>query len=394
MNIFNNRSFTKEMSARERFIAAINHDPVDYTPCSPFFNMLTPQQRVGKRYNFPWGPSQLENIDYCVKELGIDPTLTINIGGYAIESEVSTKIWFEGRILHKTYFTPSGELHASIKYTESWPHGYDIPIFSDFNVGHFVEPWIKTMQDIECLKHIIKPFKSKEFISELRNEFQMMKELSVRYGDLAIISHIGLGLTAALLAFGSEGVCTKAIDEPELIHAFIELEHTSNMYYMELAAELGVDLIRRNGFYETCDFYSPTMLESFLSKPLAEEISIVHQSGKLIGYTVNTGVMPMLDYLDKLDFDCLMHIDIAFKDTDISKIHDKLGDKKSFWIGPSSAYHIWSDDTNIVRKAVRDVFEVFGTEGLLITACPSAHSIMPWENTLAMIDEWKKLRKA
>lgn len=42
--------------------------------------------------------------------------------------------------------------------------------------------------------------------------------------------------------------------------------------------------------------------------------------------------------------------------------------------------------------AVREVFDVFGPTGLLLTACPSAHSIMPWENTLAMIDEWRRLR--
>ena len=102
----------------------------------------------------------------------------------------------------------------------------------------------------------------------------------------------------------------------------------------------------------------------------------------------------MLDYLEKLDFDCIMNIDIGFKDVDLVKIYGRLGKKKSFWIGPSNTYHMWDKDPDIVRKAVRNVFEVFGQRktGLLITACPSAHSIMPWENTLAMIDEWKKLK--
>ena len=46
----------------------------------------------------------------------------------------------------------------------------------------------------------------------------------------------------------------------------------------------------------------------------------------------------------------------------------------------------------LVRQAVRDVFAAFGKRGLIIGPCPSAHSIMPWQNTLAMVDEWKKLR--
>jgi hypothetical protein len=41
---------------------------------------------------------------------------------------------------------------------------------------------------------------------------------------------------------------------------------------------------------------------------------------------------------------------------------------------------------------VRQSFEVFAPEGLILAPCVSSHSIMPWESTLAMIDEWKRLR--
>ena len=61
-------------------------------------------------------------------------------------------------------------------------------------------------------------------------------------------------------------------------------------------------------------------------------------------------------------------------------------------IGPGSTYHIWKDDPELTRGAVRQCFEVFGRRGLIITPCVSVHSIMLWQNALAMIDEWKKLR--
>ena len=44
------------------------------------------------------------------------------------------------------------------------------------------------------------------------------------------------------------------------------------------------------------------------------------------------------------------------------------------------------------NRIVRKVFDVFGKTGLILSQCVSAHSIMPWESTLAMIDEWKNLR--
>ena len=87
-----------------------------------------------------------------------------------------------------------------------------------------------------------------------------------------------------------------------------------------------------------------------------------------------------------------MHIDTGFQGVDLKKIKEKLRPRKSFWIGPSNTYHMWDENPEVVRRAVAEVFDVFGKQGLLITSCPSVHSIMPWKNTLALIDEWKKLR--
>jgi len=105
-----------------------------------------------------------------------------------------------------------------------------------------------------------------------------------------------------------------------------------------------------------------------------------------------SGLAPMLDYLARLDFDCLSSLDIAFDNIDLAAVNAKLGDRKSFWTGPSNTFHMYADDPEVVRQAVRDVFAAFGTTGLIITACSSVHPMMPWENTLAMVDEWKKLR--
>jgi hypothetical protein len=111
----------------------------------------------------------------------------------------------------------------------------------------------------------------------------------------------------------------------------------------------------------------------------------------LTAYTVHTGVMPILDYLAGLNFDSLMHVDIAFTGVDLPVIRDKVAGGKSLWTGPSSTYHLWKGPEP-TRQAVRQVFEVFGKTGLVLSQCVSSHSIMPWESTAAMIEEWKRLR--
>jgi hypothetical protein len=151
-------------------------------------------------------------------------------------------------------------------------------------------------------------------------------------------------------------------------------------------------MVRRNGFYETCDLYSPAMLQKFLGARLQEEIRLVHQAGKPIGYTILSGLMPILDYLAALEFDSLICPDVFLRGTDAVQLKGRLGDRMSFWTGPSDTIHLPRECPGEVRKAVRYVFDVFGKTGLLITPCSSSKAVFPWANILAMIEEWKALR--
>jgi len=378
------------MTSRERVLAAFQRKPVDYVPCCLSFNSLMPEQRMGYKYQFPFIDSMPERLEYCCNNLGTDQMVNAIIERFYPDKGVYASKWFQNNEIHKKWTTPSGELYAVARYDEKWPFGLDIPFYHDFT-GHYIKPWLSTASDLECLKHILRPLATKEQLEEIRFNFMQKKHLADQY-QLAIISQVGSGLTGALQMFTATELCYKMMDEPELVDGYLELEHTVNMKHMEIMLELGADIIGRNGFYETADFYSPDMLKRFIGKRLQEEIRIVHEADRLIGYTVHTGITPLIEYLSELDFDCIMHIDIAHSSNDIHKIHEGLCDRKSVIAGPSNTYHMWSNDTDIVRKAVDDVFEVFGKDGLLISPCPSAHSIMPWENTLAIVDEWKKLR--
>jgi len=380
------------MTSRERVLAALRREEVDHVPCSPTFNPLTELQRAGHVYGFPWPPGDVKaELEHCVRALGIDPVVRCGGGAYFPADGVTARSWRDGDLLRKVWTTPAGELHASVRPDAIWPHGDDIPFWSDFNIGHFVEPWLATEQDLDRLRHVLLPPDRAQDVERTRTTYRRARELAGRW-DLASMASIGSGLTGAHQFCGSEPLCLMVMDHPALIDAYLELEHGLNVRHVALAAEAGIDIVRRNGFYETCDFFGPTMLGRFLGRRLRGEIDAAHAAGMLTAYTVHTGVMPMLDHLRRLGFDCLLHIDIAFEGVDLAAIRDSQERAKSFWIGPSGTYHMWSDDPGDVRRAVREVFDVLGRRGLLLTPCPSAHSIMPWANTLALIDEWKQLR--
>jgi hypothetical protein len=378
------------MTSRERVLAALSRRPVDYVPCAPFFNFQDWPQRVGKRWQYPFGPSVPEMLDHVVGVLGLDQVVTVGWGCFPGPG-VSSEAWTESGLLHKRIATPSGALHAAVRLDDNWPHGFDIPFFSDYNPAHYVEPWVKSAADVECLRHILLPPRTRQDLNAVRFEVEQGRRLADKFG-LATCFSFGLGLTGALNMFGPEQLCVLAAEQPELVDSYLALDHEWNLANYEIALDLGVDIVRRNGFYESCDFFSPRMLERFLAGRLRREVQLVHEAGKPIGYTLLSGFSPMLEYLSSLGFDCLVCPDVFLKDNGAFRLQEKLGDRMSFWTGPSDTVHMPWERPDRVRKAVRHVFEVFGKTGLLITPCSSSKAVFPWSNVLAMIDEWRTLR--
>jgi len=381
-----------EMTSRERLLAGLSREEVDHIPCCAAFNPLTPVQCRGHRWEFPWpeGASAKDRIAYQVEELGLDQVVSVGIDLCRPAPGVESRTWVEGEVLHQTYSTPAGDLHASVQYSDLWPHGEHIPFYSDFNIGHFVEPWIQNEADLACLRHVQQLSDTKAVLDGIRTGFAAAKTLADKYG-LATQASAGMGLTGAQQLFGAEDLCLMTIDQPGLVEAYLEYEHQITLRTLEVLGGLGVDMVRRNGFYETADFYSPAMLERFLGARLRREAKASREAGMHMSYTVHTGIMPILDYLASLTMDSLFGIDPVFKGVDLPSLHDKLASVTGLWIGPSSTYHLW-EGPDATRQAVRDIFEAFRSPGFVLAPCVSAHSIMPWESTLAMIDEWKKLR--
>lgn len=379
------------MTSRERILAAVRCEPVDYVPCCVAFNPLSAVQRRGYDWQFPWpeGTPRAEQLRYQVEELGLDQVVTLSVDVCAPQP-FEPEIRVEDGVLHKSYHTPAGVLHAAVRYDDKWPHGENIPFFSDFNIGHYVEPWIETEQDLEAFKLVHGLADDETIEARAESATAAAQESAARFG-LATLAPCGTGLTGAQHLFGATQLCMMTMENPDLVDAYLEYDHRLNMRALQALGGSGVDMVRRNGFYETADFYGPKMLEGFLGDRLRAERDAAHAGGMLMTYTVHTGVMPILDYLHGLALDSLFGIDLSFPGVVPERVRDALSDVSSFWTGPSSTYHLWKGPEP-TREAVRRTFEVFGKTGLILSPCVSSHSIMPWESTEAMIEEWKRLR--
>ena len=103
------------MTSRERVLAAMRAEPVDRVPCVPVCNPLHERQRVGHRYQFPWGPSERERCEYLVDQLGVDAYCVVDIPAVNPAPGVSSSVRLNDGLIHKIWDTPRGELKASVR---------------------------------------------------------------------------------------------------------------------------------------------------------------------------------------------------------------------------------------------------------------------------------------
>jgi len=376
------------MTSKERLIAAMKRQATDYVPCLPAF-WSTPQVE-----GYQWA-NEVERLEVIIGKLGADAITHFGVD-VRIHPDVSWRVWEEQRpgepypLLVKEVETPRGTLRAVVRKTEDWPHGQDIPFVSDFNVSRYVKPWLESLEDVERFAYCHLPPGDQQ-VEKARQRWRHLAPI-VEMFQVPVLATYTLGLTAALSLFGVEGGALLSMDEPETFDRFSEIVHQTAVGCLEILLDLGVDVVRRNGWYESTDFWSPKQYARYIRPHVEKEIAMAHDAGCIFNYTMCTGIMPLIPILAEMDFDYLDTIEPVLGGQDMHRIASELGRTKCLGGGVSAPIHIGEGKPDDVRVAVRKAIEVFGREGFILTAVPSIRPQWPWENVIAMIDEWKALR--
>ena len=243
-----------QMTSRERMLAALRRQDVDHVPCCCSFSASL----LGPQYTWRGRADSLERI---VRDLGLDGLVAVDLPA-SWHPDVTTRVWTERRagerwpILHKEIRTPRGPLTAAIWITPDLEHKDDIPLHSDWNVSRYLKPWLETMEDVERYRYVQLP-PSDQAIAHARERYVARKKLADEYGVMTY-APCGLGLTAALQLFGARQAVLTSMDAPEVVDRYLEIEHTATLARASVLADWGVDVICRNGFYETTDYWSPS----------------------------------------------------------------------------------------------------------------------------------------
>ena len=306
----------------------------------------------------------------------------------SVSSEFSTGE--RGEILQKVFHTPAGDLSASIRVRETLKNMNDIALISDHNPPLFVKPWIETIEDVERFKHVWQP-PDDQSIAAFEKDLTVKQSLSEESGH-AIIGLVGSGLSALINMMGGQAAVYASMDNPELLERFMDIDHQVNLKQIEIMLDLGVDIILRNGFYETCDFWSPEQVKELVLTRVNEEARAVHSGGGKLLYTVCTGIVPLLDLYLESDIDCFIKFETKLTGQYLKPIAEKLAGWKGLWGGLSDCEDLGRASPEQTRQAVGEAFELVGKRGLILAASPSIKPERPVENVEAMFDEWRRLR--
>jgi uroporphyrinogen-III decarboxylase len=397
-----NRVNMVNLSSRQRLLRAIDHQEVDYVPCSFMsFAILRNKHK-----------QDLYAAALAEMEMGLDPMLFIptlsrwqrrdhpDLRGLPVRfhPEVTTKTWREGDPhtgrLYKEYHTPAGKLTTSVRLSEDWPHGEFIPLIDDYQIPRADKPLVTSQDDLEALQYLLTP-PEKADIQAFADEADAAGSFANKNGVL-LAGGWGVGMDMANWLCGMENLMVLMMERPQFVSQVLDIIHHWNMRRMEAVLSAGIDLYIRRAWYEGCDFIVPKFYQGEILPRLKAEAALAHDHGARFGYICSSGTKPMLDFYNEAGIDVLIGIDpIQGTHTDMRLMKEKIGERICLWGGVSAAITVERGSEAEIRLAVRQVLNTLGPKGMILSPVDNLTVDEPatWNNIDIFIDEWKSQRK-
>ena len=376
------------MTSKERMLAAFSGKEKDYVPCSIYFNNAL---RV-EGYNL----SDPEDRVRCYLDLGTEPVIDIPLPDFGTWPDVRTRVWteeIEGEkypVIFKEYITPEGILRQGVRRTHDWPYGDDIPFPGNYHcASNNYEPLVKGPEDIKAFKYLWYP-PSTDDIEKVKKQNRRLFDIADRYQVLTRAT-VGQGLAVLMFCMGAENFVLFAMDYPEEFAHLAGYEFEMTLERMKTADYYNIDLFKRFGGYEQTNFFSPSIYRDVVSPFARREVAKAREFKRPMYYRVVTGMKPLLGDIAEIGFDIVEGFEPELSNCSNLDVMEGLSDTSAIWTGVSSPVCLASDNEDSTRKAVRDAMEVFQGKRFVLGVTNSIRQHFNWKNTLALVDEWKKL---
>jgi uroporphyrinogen-III decarboxylase len=387
------------MTSRERMLAALGRREPDHVPCSfMIFGALKARCR-----------DYAEFVERQV-ELGLDAFVELpprppvvandyyNLHGLPVsyDPRVEVREWVEQQageewpVMVKEYHTPGGVLRTEVRQTPDWRWGNHVPLFDDYLVPRSKKALVTRPEDLEALRYLLVPLTDAE-TAAFRDQSRPAIEQAHRHG-LLLAGGWGATVDAIAWLMGFTDMVLLVHDQPDFMRDLLGLVAGWNRARLQVLLDCGIDLYLKRIFYESTDFWSPRLFREFLQPILRADCDLAHEAGARVGGMMTTGTLPLVDALADAGLDAIIGIDPVA--TDLEAVKARAAGRIALWGGVTGYKTVEEGTAAEVRAEVQRAMTVLAPGGGFVLSPvenvrdTSRHT---WDNTLVLIDEWKRL---
>lgn len=392
---------TKPLSSRERMLAVLHYQEPDHVPL-----ILNP-------FGFkPWWTTRPLNNQVDVAEafldFGLDAWLSVDLP-LVFHPDVRVRQRTEKLppeqwpCMIKEYETPAGVLRQEVYLTddwvsEQWPgHRAGEPtvnLLDDYNVPRYRRCPIQDEQDLEKLKYLY-PVVSDDSAGKFRLQTEKLAREAHRLGVL-LRSCVSAGTDAAMWLCGPESLLHMALDQPDLFDALLSVIHVREKRNTQVLLDTPVDLVMRRGYYEGTAFWSPSIYRRSFMPRFKELTDLAHQGGKLMGYTMSVGYMPLLEVFAEIGYDAHYLLDpvpSGGQRADLGKVKAVLDGKIAVIGALNEPVTLERGSPRDIREEVFAAVRVLGRGGgLALSPAEAVYNFTPRESLETLFEAWKQVR--
>jgi hypothetical protein len=381
------------MTTKERLLAALRGWPVDHVPLALRFWDSPPGHPQP-----PW-PNERERLEFY-RRREWDARVEVRIAVTPlpeVKAEVRYETLDDQPVLRQVWHTPAGTLEERLRVTDDWPRRDRDPnsplgFYDDFRPSRYIEFPFKSPSDLSALPFIF-PLDNARDVDALAGAHKRARALAEEF-RVPLFGFDVAGMDWLLFLHPPEEMILRARSDPAMAHSILDQINRACRKRLEALLELGLDGVCRSGWYESTNFWSPSDFREFGRGPLAEDIRITHAADCVLIYVMDSGIVPLLEELAALDFDCLFGADPATKPVDLRQVRRALPGK-SLWGGISAPVHLGRGAPAETERAVEQAFECCGRLGFVLGPLQTIRPVgpaWPWANIEACERAWRRLR--
>jgi hypothetical protein len=402
------------LNSHDRIMSELNFIEPDHVPL--FLLLKDFGDKYDRRTGFSFGnfyryditrPFSFQNHIKRVEEvlnLGLDDTLRLEPPlGWAEEYIVEgvrdlkikvDKVFSEDKkveFLKKSYITPEGELSTVVRKTEDWPHGDNIPVFSDYSMSRTQEFLIKMHDDLKKFKYLLgEP--TKDAYKDFKEEAKELKKAARRLGVVLEGGRSALGDSVAWL-LGMENMIMAQYDNPELVMDLLDILCTWEERRAEIIISEGIEILEHSAWYEITDFWTPDMYRKMLKPKLARLVKLAKDSDIKFKYIITKSFAELMDEFLDLGIDSIMGVDPVQGNANLKFLKEKLGGKISMWGGINSAITLGRGTREEIERATAEAIKILAAGGgfILYPVDNLIADANPWDNMEIMINKWQEI---